>query len=411
MVVAKLPYGRGFVEIELERGSVVELGHIGRIRDIEGGLLNKLENPTSSEKLSRIVRNKRVLIIVTDKTRPTPNRALLPPLTKYIEDSGGSIKILIANGLHEPMSKQQILEFLGEDIYHHFEVVNHNAYDSSSILNLGETSYGTPIQVNRLVMDSDIVIGTGSVEPHFFAGYSGGRKIILPGVAGSLSIMRNHGFKMINSPYAVYGSLERNPIHLDMLEFMKRTKLDFIVNVTLLRKDVTGVFAGHPIKTHLDAVSYLDTYVRVRVKPADIVITTNGGYPLDRNLYQTVKAMATGELTVKKNGVIIVLSECIDGITHKEFHKLIVDREPQEILDFIRKNEPLPDQWEAHIMARVMKKAKIILVSRIPERRVEEVGLIPSKDADEALELAERIVGKDSSVLIIPEGPYTIPET
>ena len=305
----------------------------------------------------------------------------------------------------------------GREVYENYEITSHNAEDSSTSINLGKrTSYGTPLIVNKEIVESDKVVGLGLIEPHFFAGYSGGRKIILPGVAGKEAIYKNHSYKMIANPNAKYGVLSGNPIHEDMIEFMEMTKLDFIVNVTIDGdKRITGIFCGDPIKAHLEGVKFLNSYVKVQVgEKADIVIVTNGGYPLDRNLYQAVKGMATGEQVVKKGGVIIVAAECRDGLGgHEEFHDLFLKaKTPEKVDELIMKNEPIKDQWEAQILARILKKATVIAITSMKQKIMEDMHIKPAKKIEEAIEEAKQITGKEKPrIIVIPEGPYVIPTT
>ena len=219
---------------------------------------------------------------------------------------------------------------------------------------------------------------------------------------------------MIGHPNSRAGILEGNPIHEDMIEFMNNTKLDFIVNVTINKeKKVTGIFAGDPIKAHLEGVKFLNQHVKIPVKyRADIVVTTNGGYPLDRDIYQAVKGMDTAAGVVREGGVIIIAAECRDGLGgHEEFLKLVEGAEnPGEILERIRRSEPIYDQWEAQVLARILMKAKVILVSDyISEKTARGLLLDRAKSLEEALEIAYGVVGKSPRIIAIPEGPYVIP--
>lgn len=198
------------------------------------------------------------------------------------------------NGLHRAASKGEMIELLGESVVNEYDVINHVAADGRRLVDLGmKTSYGTPAIVNKIVAESDYVLGMGLVEPHFFAGYSGGRKTVLPAVAGKEAIFNNHGYRMIAHPNASYGVLDGNPIHLDMMEFMSFVNLFFIMNVAINdRGEVSQVFAGDPVKAQGQAVRFLNRHVNIKLRGrADIVIVANGGYPLDRDLYQTVKGM------------------------------------------------------------------------------------------------------------------------
>jgi len=411
----KFPYGEGHLEAELPSDTVVlRSADAQAIEDLEKKLIHLLDFQESG----RILRSKRILILIPDNTRAFPTNVILPILLEHIErmNPEAEVKILIATGLHRPVSRDEIKELVENDISKSYEILNHSASDGDQLIRLNKkTSFGTPIEVNRLIFESDFVIGLGLIEPHLFAGYSGGRKVILPGVAGRNAIFNNHGFKMIANPWARAGILERNPIHRDMVEFMQETGLDLIVNVTLNKKrKITGLFIGDPIKAHLDGVKHLDKFAKIPFKEeADIVLTTNGGYPLDRDIYQTIKGMDTAASVVRSGGVIIIASECRDGLGgHEDFLKLVKgSNNPDEIVERIRKCEPIYDQWHAQILARILKKAKVILVSElVSEKLAKDLLLEYSRTLEDALELAYTFLNeKEPRIIAIPEGPYIIP--
>ena len=415
----ELPYGEGALEIELEGCRILRSREMPALASVEGELERVLRYPISSPSLGDLLKGAgRILLIVPDNTRAFPSRRIIPHLLNYVEraNSMAEVRILVATGLHREVGRDELRRMLGEDVLEKYEVINHRASDDEQVVKLdAKTSYGTPIHVNRLVLESDIVIGAGLIEPHFFAGYSGGRKTILPGVAGREAVFRNHGFKMIDNPRSRAGILEGNPIHMDMVEFMRMTRLNFIINVTINdRREVTGIFAGDPVKAHLAGVEFLDRFVKLRVERlVDIVITTNGGFPLDRDLYQAVKGMDTAAYAVRDGGVIIIASECRDGLGgHEDFLRIFQGAgSPDEVLENIRRNEPINDQWEAQVLARVLKRAKVILVSDyISERLARSFMLERAKTVEEALEMAFNIVGRrDAEIMAIPEGPYVIP--
>jgi nickel-dependent lactate racemase len=418
-----IPYGRTFISLDLPDRNIVAIlksvEYKGEVDQAE--IVRKaLNNPYGSKPLSQLIAEKRrICIIVSDYTRATPNRVILPPIIETIKKAGrriDDVRILVAYGLHKPASRELEVEFLGEDAVKEMEIVSHNAEDEGNLTYIGKTSFGTRLSVNNLILKSDLVILTGLIEPHFFAGYSGGRKSILPGVAGKEAIYDNHSFKMIMHPQSRYGILDGNPIHEDMVEAagMIQTQM-FLVNVVIDKEHrVTGAFAGDIYRAHLEGVKFLDKYVRVKApSKADIVVTSNGGYPLDRDLYQSVKGMATGELITKKGGVIVLFAECVDGVGrgHEEFYRLMAEaKKPEDVLERIRREEPIKDQWEAQILARILRDMKIILVTKnIKHSVIEEMHMIPASNPDEALEEAYNIVGVNPKIIVIPEGPYVIP--
>jgi len=267
--------------------------------------------------------------------------------------------------------------------------------------------------VNRVVVDSDFRIVVGLVEPHFFAGYSGGRKLILPGVSGVRSIYMNHSFKMIAHPLADYGCMDGNPVNEDMMEAASMVGIEYTVNVVLAKdKSIVYVSSGG-VEAYRRAVDFLSSMVCVKVPfQADISITTNGGYPLDRDLYQTVKGMVTASRVTRRGGVVIIVSECKDGVGHSGFKELAsMYKDPYKILEYIKANEPLRDQWEVQKLAQVLCKNNVILVSRgVREEDALDMNLMYASTIEEAFEEALRIVGRhDARILSIPEGPYVIP--
>jgi len=418
-MLATLPYGRKQIHLEIENAEILEAEEMPVIDTIEQELVKGLEKPVESPSLRKLSEKaQKILLIIPDNTRAFPSREIIPILVNYIGKANprAEIRILVATGLHLKVERGELAEMLGKEVVENYEVVNHDAADDGQLVKLDkETSYGTPIHVNRYVFENDLVIGTGLIEPHFFAGYSGGRKILLPGVAGKDSIFNNHGFEMIGHPKARAGVLAGNPIHEDMVEFMRNAKLDFIVNVTINKeKKVTGIFAGNPIEAHLKGVEHLDRHVKVPVRgEADIVITTNGGYPLDRDIYQAVKGMDTAASIVRENGVVIIAAECRDGLGgHEEFLKLVRGAEDaDEVLRRIREHQPIYDQWEAQILARILKRARVILVSDfISEKVAGDLLLERAENVEEALELAYTLLGRSHvRTIVIPEGPYVIP--
>lgn len=420
IMLLNLPYGEGFLQIDIpeERLDMAVSRPLEPLRELREGINKSLLKPIGSKPLRRLLgRSERVCVIVPDETRPCPTRQILPHLLNELETSRPSeLEILIGNGLHRGMSEQEMADFLGGDVVKGYNVTNHTAVDKRQLVDLEmKTSYGTPAIVNRLAAKSDHLIGIGLVEPHFFAGYSGGRKTVLPAVAGKVAIFNNHSYRMIGDPKACYGILDGNPIHHDMVEFMRFVHLSFIVNVTInRRRETTQIFAGDPIEAHERAVSFLNHYVNVKVRAyADVVIVSNGGYPSDRDLYQTVKGIVTAKGVVKEGGVIIMVAECRDGLGgHEEFRRLMQKAErPKDVLREIRTNEPVNDQWQAQLLATTLEKAEVIVVTDgVNHKVMREMMIEPASTLDEALELAgQRLETKKPKILAIPEGSHVIP--
>jgi len=416
----RFPYGMGYIEAELPENTFPVLSRLppgfdeSRARSV---IDEAIRTPIGSEPLENLAKGCRsITILITDKTRPTPNKLILPILLRRLHGVGikkEMVKIIIATGLHKPHTRSEILELVGEEIVDEYEIYSHNAEDKDNHVYLGKTSFNNKVYVNRDVVRSDLVVGVGLLEPHHFAGYSGGRKLILPGVSGAETIWHNHGFKMLSHPKAVSGVLEGNPVHEDMVEAAKMVRsYKFIVHVILDReKRVVRAFSGDPYEAHRVNAEWLSKYVVVPVPfEADISIVSNAGYPLDRNLYQANKGIVTASRVTRRGGVVILLAECRDGVEHEHFRELLsMSKNPEEILRYIEKNEPLRDQDDAQLLAQVLLKNKVIVVTRgIRHNILEEMNLIPASTIEEALELACRYV-ECKRIVAIPEGPYVIP--
>jgi len=420
MIRVTFPFGKGSIAADLPDNSLVVYSKIPRgVNEEKAERLVKasIERPYASLRLHELLSGKRrIMILVTDKTRATPNKLLLKALLEQMSACGiakDQLEIIVATGLHEPHSASEIEELVGREVAGEYNVSSHNSDDDSTLKHLGKTSFGTEVYVNKNVVGADLVIGLGLIEPHFFAGYSGGRKLILPGVAGTKSVYQNHGFKMLAHPKADYGYLEGNPVHEDMVEAAKMLgNFKFIVHVVLDKeKNVVDAVSGDPYSAHMEGVRRLEKYVKVPVPyEADVTIVTNGGYPLDRNLYQAVKGMVTGSRVTRRGGVVVLLSECIDGVGHESFRNLAsLSRDPAYILNYIKKNEPLRDQWEVQKLEQVLMKNKVIAITRgVKDSALEEMNIIPASTIDEALETARRFTPLEK-IIAIPEGPYVIP--
>ncbi len=374
--------------------------------------------PIASPSLEELARGKkRPIIIISDSTRPTPSGIIVEAALRSLSRAGipaKSVRLVVATGLHRPSTEEELMERLGKGLLNRLEVWNHDARDDSSLVNLGRTSRGTPLWLNKAVQESDLVIGDGYIEPHFFAGYTGGGKNIMPGVSGFETIKANHGAAMIDHPKARAGVLKGNPIYEDIVEGARRGGLDFSINVTLdPQKRISGIFAGGFEEAHRAGSRFLDGHVKVETPEADIVVTTNGGYPLDRDLYQAVKGMTVAEGIVREGGVAIVASECMDGVGHPKFREL-VERggSPMEILEIIRAPGFFEiEQWEAQILARVLTRCDVICVTGVEAAIIRGMHMIPAASVDEALSLARKSVGRDPEIVVVPGGPSTIPFT
>lgn len=421
LLIVRFPYGKDEINITLLDEHLLSVAEFPQLNDASTELTELrmgINNPIASKGLRELAsEEKKVCIIVSDHTRAMPTQKVVPLILHELEMGGcrmDNVYVLVAYGLHAPVSGGEIHELLGQKTMETVHVLEHNAEDEDHLSYLGKTALGTNLWVNQILAECDLIVGTGLIEPHFFAGYSGGRKAILPGVSGRDSIFQNHSFAMIGHPKARYGMLNGNPIHLDMVDAAKLAQLDYIVNVILDGNRLVKVFSGNPSLAHHKGTAFLDKWAKIRIpSKADIVIVSNGGYPMDRDLYQTVKGIATGRLCVKRRGVIIVLSECLDGIGggHKGFYQIMAEAEsPEQVLQRIKKEEPIKDQWQAQILVRVLKHANVIVVTeKLKPRLIEDMHMMPASNADEALDLAYKLTSKQPKIVAVPDGPYVIP--
>lgn len=413
--MTKILYGKGGIEFDEARyaAGVIE-SRIGELKAEGDGreiVRKALENPIGSPRLRELAKGKRsCVVIVSDHTRPVPSKDILPEMFAELEagSPGIGITLLVATGFHRPTTTSELEAKLGPDILKRVKIVLHDSRNAASNVKIGVLPSGAPCVIDKIAADAELLVSEGFIEPHFFAGFSGGRKSILPGVADQVTVLGNHCSKFIDSPYARTGVLDGNPLHADMVAAAKMAKLAFIVNVVIdEQKKTVAAFAGDPFAAHRKGCDFLMGYAKVAPKPADIVITSNGGAPLDQNLYQCVKGMTAAEATCNPGGVIIDCVECADGHGGQSFYESLRDCESAEAFYAqclaTPQDKTIPDQWEAQILARIIRKHTVIVVSR-PEMRtmIEEMKMRYAPTLDAALEMAFS-TGK-RSVTAIPNG-------
>lgn len=411
----ELPYGHSLLKAKIPTKNIT---FVLDKKDVDG-LRNEREAITSSLRapiaclalLDYVNKDDKVVVIVTDNTRPCPDDRILPPLLAELEEKlpRDNITIIVALGLHLPLSKQGLVKKLGRDIVENYNVLNH---DVNQTVNIGTTSRGTPVEINTKVVEADFRISTGFIEPHFFAGFSGGRKSIAPGVFSVRAAYKNHGYKMIEHPCARAGILKGNPIHEDMVEQARMAKLNFIINVLLNKKrEITHVVAGDPIRAHERGCEIAKDIAGVRVDhKVDITITTNSGAPLDLDLYQTVKGIDNASSITRDGGVIIIASSCRAGVGPESFRELHASvRSPKEVLQKIRREGPIGVQWQNQVLGRTQLQNDIYLVSSLEDSVVKDMMITPIRTIEEGLKKAFKVLGKDAEVAVIPEGPLVLP--
>ena len=375
-------------------------------------VLDALEHPVDSPRLRTLAEGKRKIVIVTsDHTRAVPSKITLPLLLKEIRSGNpdADITILIATGLHRPTTEEEQRRMFGDAIVDHEKIAINNAFAPEQFVELCTLPSGAVFQVNRLAAECDLLVTEGFVEPHFFAGFSGGRKSILPGICSERTVNENHSYKAVSHPRSNSGMLKDNPIHADMLCAAKAVNVQFIFNVALDgEKKIVAAWAGDLEKAHEAGVAFIRQWSQCPVVTGDIVITSNGGYPLDQNLYQSPKAMATAEACAGEDGVIIMCCSCCDGMGGAHFGQLIQRGTPDEIdhyLSSIPPEKTIPEQWCTQVCVRVLRKHPVILVTTfLNHDEVRKANMIPASTPGEALEIAYRLKGEQASVVVIPDG-------
>jgi nickel-dependent lactate racemase len=324
------------------------------------------------------------------------------------------ITLLNALGTHRPQTESELRMMLGDQIVDNYRCLQHNAFDDTNLVSLGETALGHPVRINRLYLEAEVKVLTGFIEPHFFAGFSGGPKAVLPALSGSESVLTNHGREMIAHPNATWGITEGNPLWEEMREVALKTRPTFLLNVTMNnRQEITGVFAGDVLKAHAAGCEFVKRNAMVGVEePYDIVITTNSGYPLDQNLYQAVKGMSAANQVVREGGAIIIAAACDDGLPdHGKYAQLLAQAgSPQGVLDMIA--EPgfsQPDQWQVQIQAMIQQRAEVHVYSDgLTDEQIKRALFTPCRNIEQTVANLLEKYGTKARICVIPDGPQTI---
>ncbi|MBN1895158.1 nickel-dependent lactate racemase [bacterium] len=414
----EIPYGHSsvFLEIEEDRLAGILESQVNSYlcKDTQENMVEyALDHPIGSPGLEELAQGKKTAVIITsDHTRPLPSRITLSILLRRLRSAnpGMDISILVATGYHRASSKDELHRMFGTSVVDYERIVMHDSRDESAMVHLGRLPSGGELWINRLAVETDLLIAEGFIEPHFFAGFSGGRKSVLPGIAGYQTVLANHCSKFIASEFSRTGILDENPIHRDMIFAARKAGLAFILNVVLNGdKRIIRAFAGDREAAHLEGCRFLGDLCRVPRIEADIVVASNGGYPLDQNVYQAVKGMTAAEACCKPGGVIVMISECSDGHGGQSFFENLKNAaDAREILDRVAgvsMEETVPDQWEFQILARILDKHSVILVSdKIDPAVVTAMHMEHAFNIQEALERAFSLMGKSAKVTVIPDG-------
>ncbi len=412
-----LAYGSGHLPIEVpdDRTTVIEPAHIDGLADEKAAVLDALQNPIGSQPLlERISPDAKICIAFTDITRATPNDRIIPWLLEHLGGPNDNITLLNQLGTHRPNTREELETMLTPEVVANYRVLNHEPENPKELVQVGTTADGTPALLNRHIVEADLRIITGFIEPHFFAGFSGGVKGIMPGCAGLETVMSNHGAKNIGNPQATFGVTVGNPLWEELRDIALKTGPSFLLNVTLNeQRDITNVFAGDIIEAHKTGCVFVKkSAMQPLEQPFDIVVTTNSGYPLDLNLYQGVKGMSAGARVLKEGGTLILAAECREGVPDgSPLDDLLRSAGSiEEILamlstpGFVR-----PEQWQAQIQALVQRRAEVLVCCELDDATLRACHLAPCADIN--AEVAKRLakLGADARVAVLPQGPLTIP--
>ena len=419
----RLPYGEAAIDADVpDDATVLTPAPVAALDDPGAAVRRALDAPLGRHPLRELVRaGQRAAIVVSDVTRPVPNQVILPPILETLEAGGvrrGDITIVVGTGLHRASRPDEHQRFLGDAIIRDYRVVDHDARDQSSLVFYATGPRTMGVWLNREYLNADLRILTGFVEPHLFAGYSGGGKAVLPAIAGADEIMANHNATMIGHPKATWCTTEGNPIFEQMRDVALKTDPSFVVNVTLdERKRMTGVFAGELRAAHDAAIAQAASQaIRPIPQLFDIVVVTNMGYPADLNLYQAVKGMSVGAQAVAPSGAIILVAECREGVGGDEYVGLMRSADtPQALLHRFESSDyrTLHDQWQVQVQAMVQAKCDVYLHSSLDRATTESAHLRYAEDVTSTIasliDAKRASTGRDASVCVMPWGQLTVP--
>lgn len=424
MVEINLPYDKKMITARIPDKNFIGLleskaEHFSNPYTEKETVEKSLDNPIGSLPLEELAKGKKdIVLISSDHTRPVPSHIITPIILRRIRsvNKTARIRILVATGFHRPSTREELISKYGKEIVENEEIVMHISTDDSSMVKIGQLPSGGDCIINRIAAEADLLLAEGFIESHFFAGFSGGRKSVLPGIASYKTIMANHSGEFIDSSNSRTGNLTDNPIHNDMVYAAAKANLAFIVNVVLDGdKKIIGSFAGDMVEAHKVGCNFVKEIARVKKIPCDIAVSTNGGFPLDQNIYQAVKGMTAAEATNKDGGVIIMVAGCRDGHGGEGFYENIANvKNPNEFLEaaiHTPRLETVPDQWTSQILARILVHHHIIFVSDLVDPElITSMHMEIAKTFDEALERAFEKEGLNAKVTVIRDGLSVIVE-
>lgn len=412
-----LDYGQQGLQVEVpDSAQVLEMAPTPGLDRVEERLGEALAAPLGTSPLAELARGRRsACIVISDITRPVPNAVILPPLLRTLEAAGigrEAITILVGTGLHRPNEGDELVQLVGQDIAAAYRIVNHRARQRDTLQCLGETSCGAPIWIDRVFMEADLKIATSLIEPHLMAGYSGGRKAICPGIMGVDTMRVLHGPALMAHPRSAEGIIEGNPFHAQALEVARKAGVDFTLNVSMNdRREVTGIFCGDLEEAHAAGVSWVERQAAAYLpEPADIVITTSAGLPLDLTFYQAVKGLTAVLPIVKEGGTIIIAARCAEGVGSPDFTELLLETESPE--QFLRRLEDpdffVVDQWQIQELCKVLAKARVCLYSEGVAHHGDRLLVEQVKSIESGLADALTRCPGQAAVAVVPRGPYVL---
>jgi lactate racemase len=410
-----LAYGKTGLDVDLPGAvTILERRPQAAVPDEAAAIREALRAPIGSAPLRDLVKaSDSVVIVFSDITRPMPSDRVLPVLLAelgHVPD--GNVTLINALGTHRPNTEDELRRMLGPAIVERYRIVQHDAWDEAGLVQVGVSERGYPLKVSRRFLEADARILTGFVEPHFFAGFSGGPKAVLPGVSGIETIMRNHDFEMAADPGTTWLEIDGNRMYREVERTALLAKPTFLLNVTLNHEGrISGVYAGDMLAAHRRAREAVAASAMLPVhEPFDVVVTSNGGYPLDLNLYQAIKGVSAAARVVRKGGAIVMAAQCWDGLpAHGRYAELLCAAESPEVLlqHICNLSEPMQDQWQAQIQAQLQLHADVYVFSELTPQQVTDALLRRCDDV--AGTVARLIEEKGPRVAVMPEGPFVVP--
>ena len=414
-----IDYGRGAVPVRIDparaRWHIVQPRHVPPLDHPREHFRTACANPLASPPLAEIIApTDRIVITTSDGTRPVPNRALLPWLLEILPVAAEHITLVVGAGTHRPNTAEELEHMLGPAVLRRIRVVNHDAYDPGMNVRVGETAAGLPVLLNRHYVEADKRIALGFIEPHFFAGFSGGPKAVAPGLASIDTILGLHSYGLVADPQSTWGVLDGNPLQQALRDAAACCPPDFLINVTLnTAKELTGIFCGQYLEAHrAGCLRATEDAMAPVTAPCPLVITSNSGFPLDQNLYQSVKGMSDAALIIEDGGTLFISSECSDGVpSHGNFGRVLSENPGAKAIDaWLRSLEtPVLDQWQIQLLMGILQRCTVRLYSELEPNVVASCSLLPCGDFQRAIYDHVRGLGRNTPVAVLPQGPLTIP--